>query len=102
MEEDILELVERLSLQDKKNISQSLLKTVEEIGELAQLVLPYENVPTTEYKKFSQEELVNESVDVVLAAMSTAIKLAGSKEVVVEAMRKKAAVWERILRTGSK
>ena len=45
MNKELLKLIKELSLKDKKSLSQKALKTSEETGELARVILPFDNAP---------------------------------------------------------
>ena len=66
----IVEHIARLNNIDKKSLEQIALKTSEETGELAQAVLSYCKASGTEYKGLTEQNVIDESADVVICAIS--------------------------------
>ena len=47
MNTELLSYIQKLSIRDKKTLSQKALKVTEECGELARVVLPFDNAAGT-------------------------------------------------------
>jgi len=96
MNKDLQEYIKGLSLKDKKNLSQKLGKVMEEAGELARVVLPYDNADGTTHRFVEREKVLEESVDVILTAISMAYELGFSHDDIEEMMWRKAEKWQGI------
>lgn len=96
MNKDLQEYIKALSLRDKKNLSQKLGKVMEEAGELARVVLPYDNADGTTHRFVEKEKVLEESVDVILTAISMAYELGFSHDDIEEMMWRKAEKWQGI------
>jgi len=96
MNKDLQEYIKILSLKDKKNLSQKLGKVMEESGELARVVLPYDNADGTTHRFVEKEKVLEESVDVILTAISMAYELGFSHDDIEEMMWRKAEKWQGI------
>jgi NTP pyrophosphatase (non-canonical NTP hydrolase) len=96
MNKDLQEYIKALSLKDKKNLSQKLGKVMEESGELARVVLPYDNADGTTHRFVEKEKVLEESVDVILTAISMAYELGFSHDDIEEMMWMKAEKWHGI------
>ena len=96
MNKELQEYIKSLSLKDKKNLSQKLGKVMEEAGELARVVLPYDGADGTTHRFVEKERVLEESVDVMLTAISMAYELGFSHDDIEEMMWKKAQKWQGI------
>jgi NTP pyrophosphatase (non-canonical NTP hydrolase) len=96
MSPELFEYIKRLSLADKKTLSQKALKVAEESGELAKVVLPFDNAAGTIHRFIEKGRILEESVDVILTAISIAYELGYSHEEIEETMRLKAEKWQGI------
>jgi NTP pyrophosphatase (non-canonical NTP hydrolase) len=92
----LLDYIKKLSLDDKKTLSQKALKVAEESGELAKVVLPFDNAAGTIHRFIEKGRILEESVDVILTAISIAYELGYSHEEIEETMRLKAEKWQGI------
>lgn len=102
MRADILKLVRELSASDTKTLSQKALKTVEEVGELAKKVLPFESASGTAHRVVQSEEIAEECVDTMLCALSILYELDYSDEQIEHLMAQKSAKWaQRQLRESN-
>jgi NTP pyrophosphatase (non-canonical NTP hydrolase) len=90
-----------LSKQDSKTLSQKALKTAEEVGELARVVLPFDNAFATNHRFVEKEAILEEAVDTVLTAISVAFDLDFTDEEIEEMMMLKAEKWAK-LQAGEK
>lgn len=96
MTKQLLDYIQKLSLEDKKTLSQKALKVSEETGELAKVVLPFDNAAGTIHRFIEKGRILEESVDVILTAISIAYELGYSHEDIEEQMRLKAEKWQGI------
>ena len=96
MNKELQEYIKALSLKDKKNLSQKLGKVMEESGELARVVLPYDGADGTTHRFIEKERVLEESVDVILTAISMAYELGFSHDDIEEMMWRKAEKWHGI------
>jgi NTP pyrophosphatase (non-canonical NTP hydrolase) len=89
----IEEYIKELSKKDKKTLSQKALKLVEEVGELARVVLPYDSAHGTNHRFIDREAILEEIVDVHLTNISIAHSLGFTEDELNEMMTKKAEKW---------
>jgi len=89
----IEEYIKELSKKDKKTLSQKALKLVEEVGELARVVLPYDSAHGTNHRFIDREALLEEIADVHLTNISIAHSLGFTEEELSEMMIRKAEKW---------
>ncbi len=89
----IEEYIKELSKKDKKTLSQKALKLVEEVGELARVVLPYDSAHGTNHRFIDREALLEEVVDVHLTNISIAHSLGFTEDELNEMMVRKAEKW---------
>lgn len=93
MHPDFLKYIRALSKQDKKTLSQKALKTVEEVGELARVVLPFDNAYATNHRFVEREKILEEAMDTLLCAISVAYELDFTDEQIDEMLVRKAEKW---------
>lgn len=96
MKQQLLDFIKELSLKDKKNLTQKALKASEEVGELAKAVLPYENAYATTHRFIEKEKILQESVDVILTALSVAYDIGATDEEIESMMHRKSAHWAEL------
>lgn len=96
MNKELLEYIKSLSLKDKKTLSQKALKVSEETGELARVVLPFDNAHGSKHKFTEKHRILEEVVDVILSSISIAYELEYSHEEIEEVMLEKASKWQSI------
>ena len=96
MTPDILDYIAKLSASDKKTLSQKALKTAEEVGELAKVVLPYDNAASTTHRFVNSERILEEVCDTVLCALSVAYDLGFSTDDISSMMMNKASYWAEL------
>lgn len=89
----IEEYIKELSKKDKKTLSQKALKLVEEVGELARVVLPYDSAHGTNHRFIDREALLEEIADVHLTNISIAHSLGFTDDELNEMMVRKAEKW---------
>ncbi len=96
MTKDLLAFIRTLSENDKKILCQKVLKTTEEVGELAKAVLPFENAAGTLHRFSDRKKILDNVVDVALSALSIAYDLKFSDEEIEEMMLLKSKKWQGI------
>lgn len=94
--ETILDLVTKLSLADRKTLSQKALKLQEECGELAKAVLPYEGAHACNHRFPTLNKITEECADVLLVAYSIAASLGVTKEQLMATVHNKALYWQSL------
>jgi NTP pyrophosphatase (non-canonical NTP hydrolase) len=90
---NINDYIKDLSIKDKKTLSQKALKLVEEVGELARVVLPYDSAHGTNHRFIDREAILEEIVDVHLTNISIAHSLGFKEDELNEMMVRKAEKW---------
>lgn len=98
MRPQILKYIKHLSLQDHKTLSQKALKTCEEVGELAKVVLPYDGAFATNHRFVAEERILEESVDTILCALSLAYDLGFDDDDIALMMERKTEKWASLQR----
>jgi NTP pyrophosphatase (non-canonical NTP hydrolase) len=94
MKRETLDFIRKLSLLDKKTLSQKGLKVSEESGELAKAILPFDNADGTTHRFIAKEKILEEVSDTILTAISIAYQLGYSHEDIEEMMYQKAVKWQ--------
>ena len=90
------DFIKDLSIKDKKTLSQKGLKLVEEVGELARAILPYDSAPGTNHRFSDREQILEEIVDVYLSNISISHSLGFTEEEVNEMLNKKSKKWAKL------
>ena len=93
---NINEYIKNLSIKDKKTLSQKGLKLVEEIGELARVILPYDSAHGTNHRFIDREAILEEVVDVYLTNISIAHSLGFTDEEFNDMLVKKSEKWSQL------
>lgn len=93
---NINEYIKNLSIKDKKTLSQKGLKLVEEIGELARVILPYDSAHGTNHRFTDREAILEEVVDVYLTNISIAHSLGFTDEEFNDMLVKKSEKWSQL------
>lgn len=96
MTHELIEQIRRLSLKDTKSLSQQGLKLAEECGELAKVILPFENADCTRHRFVDRQALVDGVADVILVALSIAFKMKIHDDKLIAMIQKKAHYWEKL------
>jgi hypothetical protein len=96
MKKELLKYIKELSLKDPKTLSEKLGKVFEEGGELAKVTLPYDNAAGTTHRFVEKRRILEESVDVILTAISMAYELGFSDDDIEEMMWEKSYKWQGI------
>jgi NTP pyrophosphatase (non-canonical NTP hydrolase) len=90
---NINEFIKSLSIKDKKTLSQKGLKLVEEIGELARVILPYDSAHGTNHRFIDRDAILEEVVDVYLTNISIAHSLGFTDDEFNDMLVKKSEKW---------
>jgi NTP pyrophosphatase (non-canonical NTP hydrolase) len=96
MHTDLITYIQFLSERDKKNLMERTLKGAEELGELAQKVLPYENAFATNHRFVTANDVLEEAADLSLVLYSIIFKLGFTANDLEEMMKHKARKWDRL------
>lgn len=96
MEKGLLEFIKLLSENDNKNLSLQTVKLMEEAGELAKNVLPYEMASGSLHRFTSKQDILDNSIDVILVALSIAYKLGYQDAEIFDIMQKKSMYWAHL------
>ena len=93
---NINEYIKNLSIKDKKTLSQKGLKLVEEMGELARIILPYDSAHGTNHRFTDREALLEEVVDIHLSNISIAYSLGFTDEEFNDMLIRKSQKWSQL------
>ena len=93
---NINDFIKTLSIKDKKTLSQKGLKLVEEVGELARVILPYDSAHGTNHRFTDREAILEEVVDVYLTNISIAHSLGFTDEEFNDMLAKKSEKWSQL------
>lgn len=93
---ELEEKIKELSLNDTKNLSQMGLKLTEECGELAKVLLPFDNADGTRHRFVDRDALIEGVVDVILVARSILYKLRVHDDKYNAMLLKKTHYWEKL------
>lgn len=72
-----LNKVEKICNLDKKNLIERTLKASEEVGEISQAVLSYLGASGCQYKGKTKNDILEESIDVILVVASIITEING-------------------------
>lgn len=90
--------LQKCSNDDKKTLTQKALKLCEEVGELAQVVLPFEGAHGTTHKPTSRDLILEEATDAVLVALSISLGAGFSPDEIEEMIALKIKKWEKVIK----
>ena len=93
MNRSFSEYVRNLSLADRKTRSQKFLKTQNEMGELAKVILPLENAPGSLDNLYPRKRMLEECCDAMLCLLSIAYADGFTDEDIETMMSVKADKW---------
>ena len=93
---NINDYIKDLSIKDKKTLSQKALKLVEEIGELARVILPYDSAHGTNHRFTDKDAILEELVDIYLTNISISHSLGFTDEEFNEMLVKKTEKWSSL------
>jgi NTP pyrophosphatase (non-canonical NTP hydrolase) len=94
MNKELIKYITKLSKNDKKTLSQKCGKVTEENGELAGKVLAYENASGFQDKIVGKKSILEESVDVLLSAISIPLAEGFTIEDISDMIYEKCLHWE--------
>ena len=97
MAEEIIPLKRILELAKKegKTLEQRALKLSEETGEVAEAVLSFTGAPSCSYKGLTEEDILQELIDVIIVASSCFERLSFSDDKIAEIFKYKIDKWEK-------
>lgn len=93
MNKTLTDLIIKLSKSDKKSLSQKALKAAEEVGELAKVVLPFEDAFACRHRFADRRAILEEVADVMLTTSSIAYDLDFTHEELEEMIQYKLLYW---------
>ena len=93
---NINDFIKTISIKDKKTLSQKGLKLVEEMGELARIILPYDSAHGTNHRFTDREALLEEVVDIHLSNISIAYSLGFTDEEFDDMLIRKSQKWSQL------
>jgi NTP pyrophosphatase (non-canonical NTP hydrolase) len=93
---NINDFIKTLSIKDKKTLSQKGLKLVEEVGELARVILPYDSAHGTNHRFIDREAILEEVVDIYLTNISIAHSLGFTDGEFQDMLIKKSEKWSQL------
>lgn len=96
MNNNLFDLITTLTKGDKKSLSQKALKTTEEVGELAKVILPFENAFATTHRFVDKSRILEEIADTALCIYSIAIELGFNELEIDEMIGMKAKKWAEL------
>jgi NTP pyrophosphatase (non-canonical NTP hydrolase) len=85
--------IKLLTEKDKKNLSQKALKVCEEAGELAKVILPFDNAHGTTHRFVDRQRILEEVADIYLTSISVAYDLGFSDDEIEEMIYRKSLKW---------
>ncbi len=90
-----LKEIQKLSLDEKKNLLERTIKLQEETGELAEQVLISQKSSGSQYKKSTKDAIKKEAADVTLVALSIFFLEGGTPSELVKVLKEKAKKWKK-------
>lgn len=96
MDKKLLDFIRELSNADSKTLSQKTLKACEEVGELAKVVLPFEDAFACKHRFVDRRAILEEVADVMLTVMSVAHHLGFEDNDLDEMIKEKALYWAEL------
>lgn len=102
MKKPLNNFIKTLTNQDSKSLSQKALKVCEESGELAKVVLPFENASGTIHRFVDRNKILEEIADIYLTAISIAYSLEFSDDDIEDMVSHKAKKWAGLQKDEAK
>lgn len=96
MRPDLLAYIRELTRHDRKDLSQKGLKIHEEGGELARAILPYVSAHGTSHRFVTPVAILEESVDLMLVALSIAYDVGYNDDDIADMMKRKSDYWAEL------
>lgn len=97
----LTEIIRSLTVQDTKNLTEKVLKTGEEYGELIKKVLPYQLVDGSLHKLSTKSGILEECADMYLCLYSIVADLGFSDEAFEEMVLHKSKKWSKLQNINS-
>lgn len=91
-----LDLIKKLSTQEKKTIVERFVKLSEECGELAQELLISAKASGSHHKAPGEDGILGEAVDITLVALSIFFCAGGTANELATMAQAKCAKWQRL------
>lgn len=95
-------MIEELTSIDRKTLTEKALKTTEEVGELARATLPFMGAHGTNHRFTDKRDVLEESADVIICALSTAFEIGASISDIEEMLKEKSQKWAYLLQREEK
>ena len=102
MQKSTSEFIQTLTKADTKTLTGKALKVAEEAGELASVVLPYENAAGTIHRFIAKRDILEEVADVYLTSISIAYDLGYTDADIEEMVERKMEKWADLQHRESK
>ena len=96
LDPELLDYVRTLSKTDPKSLSQKTLKACEEVGELAKVVLPWDNAFGTTHRFADKQKIAIEIADTLLCLLSIQHDLGVSDDELNKLVWDKAQYWHQL------
>lgn len=96
MDQSTLDFIRSLTYTDTKTLSQKALKASEEVGELAKVVLPFDNAHATLHRFADKQKILEEIADTYLVIQSIAFELGYSYEEFCDMVKFKSQKWAEL------
>jgi len=93
MKQKTFDDIRTLTKSDFKSLTQKALKSCEEVGELAKVVLPFENAYATTHRFVDKDKILEEVCDVVLTTLSVAYELEFNDDDIDAMLNRKIKKW---------
>jgi NTP pyrophosphatase (non-canonical NTP hydrolase) len=93
-----LEKIQKLSLEEKKNLLERTIKLQEETGELAEQVLIAHQSSGSQYKRASKDAIKKEAADIILVALSIFFLEGGTPKEFEKILKTKATKWKKFIK----
>ena len=90
---EILKDIKALSLKEKKNLLQKMVKLQEEVGELAEAILIKDSAPGSTYKSQTEYQIEKEIVDILLVCLDMFYSLRPNEGLLEHLLTEKSKKW---------
>lgn len=95
MNEALILKIKELNKKETKTVEQIGLKLSEEVGETNQAILSMVGANGSKYKELGTVDVIEETIDIILVALSLLDKIEISEEHTSEMFERKISKWER-------
>lgn len=93
---DLNDYIKKLSFEDKKSLIEKALKLSNETGDLAKVTMQYNSVKDYTQEFSDRYKILEETIDVILTAISIPLSLGFTDQEIEDMLYKKAEKWEHI------